>query len=169
MIFFFPSVRLRTGFNLNFCRSAASFTISSNNNIGMWIWHRNHQHLLVYVGLTADSSIWPFNEINLAAVNSVSSAAQCRCAVRSSRNSDTPPQCPNFTYLDWKKLRFSGKQQHILIGIWLYPIAFLPLILHPCPILFDCLASSYSQCADREVCNCDASGLVLWDLKIHLL
>lgn len=91
----------------------------------------------MYACLAADSSIWPLDEANLVHVSAVSSSAQCRCAVRPLRSSDTPPQCPTSIYLGWKNsddqvlwkttTYFNRKK-------WLYPITVLPPVLHPCPI-----------------------------------
>ena len=143
-----------------------------------WIWHKKMAPIISWcTRVAADSSIWPLDEANLVHVSAVSSSAQCRCAVRPLRSSDTPPQCPTSIYLGWK-----NSDDQVLWKTTTYfnrKNDFIQLqssLLYSTPVLFiwalgEKLRSKRrgSVRADREVGNRAASRLmihvVLWDLK----
>lgn len=143
-----------------------------------WIWHKKMAPIISWcTRVAADSSIWPLDEANLVHVSAVSSSAQCRCAVRPLRSSDTPPQCPTSIYLGWK-----NSDDQVLWKTTTYfnrKNDFIQLqssLLYSTPVLFiwalgEKLRSKRrgSVRADREVGNRAASRLmihvVLWDSK----
>lgn len=137
-------------------------------------WHGPVQPLI----LASDLS----DEAGLVPVSAVSGRCTLQMCSEAFQEPWHPASVPYFHLLRLEKLgwpSFSGKQQHISVAIWLYPIAMLPPALHPWPILLDCRASSEGQRAERawertgrwatvQPGDCGASVCLWREVKIDL-
>lgn len=137
-------------------------------------WHGPVQPLILASDLSDKAGLVP--------VSAVSGRCTLQMCSEAFQEPSHPASVPYFHLLRLEKLgwpSFSGKQQHISVAIWLYPIAMLPPALHPWPILLDCRASSEGQRAERawertgrwatvQPGDCGASVCLWREVKIDL-